>query len=97
METEVCDHKQGKNWKKVSAIKAENVKNQEVTNNINIEWFSWKQVTVGLGVCDEANKWETKKLSFQEIWIRKEKPFFLPSSDFFKLMPVGQEEGNKYK
>lgn len=54
---------------KNTAIKAENVKNQEVTNNINMKVVLVKtRLQWDWGVCDEdRNKWETKKLSFQEI------------------------------
>lgn len=54
---------------KNTAIKAENVKNQEVTNNINMKVVLVKtRLLWDWGVCDEdRNKREMKKLSFQEI------------------------------
>jgi len=54
---------------KNTAIKAENFKNQEVTNNINMKVVLIKtRLQWDWGVCDEnRNKWEMKKLSFQEI------------------------------
>ena len=54
---------------KNTAIKAENVKNQEVTNNINMKVVLVKtRLLWDWGVCDEdRNNREMKKLSFQEI------------------------------
>ena len=54
---------------KNTAIKAENFKNHEVTNNINMKVVLMKtRLQWDWRVCDEnRNKWEMKKLSFQEI------------------------------